>query len=118
MLGQEATQNQYGLQATQTAEDIVNNYLNQAQVLGASQRGYEQYAQNMSMRDLLRLMQEESMYSNQASQYLGQGAATPSQLVSSAINQWGQPNIYDYINAGVSSSTDDIMNLFSILGMS
>lgn len=80
------------LQAQGLDINQMNDYLNQAQVLGQNQRGYQQNAITLSLAD------QESV-NNLAMQYLQAGAASPEAAYEAALNEWSQPNKYDRISA-------------------
>lgn len=86
------------LQAQGMDVNQMNDYLNQAQVLGQNQRGYQQNAINLSLAD-----QQE--VENLAMQYLQAGAASPAEAYQAAVAKWGQPNKYDRESAIWSSQS-------------
>jgi len=57
--------------ATALAEDIINQYMTQGQVLGQAQRGYQQRAQQLSMADIERMVREEQGWAGLTGQTLG-----------------------------------------------
>jgi len=93
------------LESTKLAEDIYNNYMSQAQVLGGAQRGYQQYSQQMSMQDIIRKVEEEMGYGQMAGGVLGNN---PPQA-------WQEPNIWSQIGQ-TGQDIGSIMLLSSILG--
>jgi hypothetical protein len=80
------------LQAQGLDVNQMNDYLNQAQVLGQNQRGYQQNAISMSQQD-------QQYISELAAKYLQMGAATPAEAYQAAMVEWGQPNDYDRISS-------------------
>jgi hypothetical protein len=80
------------LQAQGMDVNQMNDYLNQAQVLGQNQRGYQQNAINLSLAD-------QQQVENLAMQYLQAGAASPAEAYQAALEEWAQPNKYDRISA-------------------
>ena len=65
------------MEAEKLAEDIANMWATQGQLLGGKQRGYQQYGQQMSMRDMQRMLSEEMGYGGQAAGVLGGNAPQP-----------------------------------------
>jgi len=59
------------MKSTALAEEIYNNYIQQAQILGAGQRGYQQTQQQFSMADIERQTQEEQSNANMVATILG-----------------------------------------------
>lgn len=106
------------MRATELAEQIINQYMTQGQVLGQAQRGYEQFAQQMSMQDIIRMAEENNMTVSQIMQYLGQGAVSPEQQYTSKLFGWQQPTGWDWAASGMRSMGDINVGdlLSSILG--
>jgi hypothetical protein len=80
------------LQAQGLDVNQMNDYLNQAQVLGQNQRGYQQNAISMSQQDI-------QFVNELAAKYLQMGAATPAEAYQAAMVEWGQPNKYDRVSS-------------------
>ena len=61
----------YGLQSEDLMNQIAQGWTGAGMNLGAQQRGYQQYGQQMSMQDIMRMVEEEMGYGQQAAGLLG-----------------------------------------------
>ena len=95
----------YEMDATKLSEDIINQYMGQAQVLGGQQRGYQQESMKMSMADIERMVNEETGYGQQAAGVLG----------SNPPETYFEPNIWSKIAKG-GQDIGSMMLLSQILG--
>lgn len=95
----------YEMDATKLAEDIINQYMGQAQALGGAQRGYQQYGQQMSLADLQRMVEEEMGYGNIAGSILG----------SNPPETYYEPNMWSQIAQG-GQDIGSLLLLSGILG--
>jgi len=98
---------EYGLQADELANQIAGQWTGLGTTLGSAQRGYEGYAQQMSMEDLQRMINEEQQYSQMSGSLLGSYA--PQVTTSYEPNTWAQL-------AGTGQDIGKMMLLSSILG--
>lgn len=76
------------LEAKKLADESLQGWTSQGQALGGAQRGYEEYAQQMSVADLERLLNEEMGYGREAGSILGSNP--PERTVSYTPNIWAQ----------------------------
>jgi hypothetical protein len=60
------------MDAEKLYQDVANQYMNQGQVLGANQRGYQEYGIDKSMQDIIRKVTEEQGYAGMTGSLLGQ----------------------------------------------
>jgi len=98
---------EYGLNADKTMSDIGAQWAGLGTALGQNQVGQQQYSQGMSMQDLIRQVEEEMGYGNQAAGILG--ANPPERTVSYTPNLWS--NL-----ASTGQNIGQMMLLQSILG--
>jgi len=61
----------YGLQSEDLMNQIASGWTGMGMDLGAQQRGYQQYGQQMSMQDIIRMIEEEQGWGQQAAGLLG-----------------------------------------------
>ena len=79
----------YGLQSEDLMNQIASGWTGLGMGLGAQQRGYEQYGQQMSMQDIIRMIEEEQGWGQQAASLLG---STPPErtLTPDLLSQLGE----------------------------
>ena len=104
------------IDATRMAEEIMGQFLGQAQLMGQTQRGGEEFGVTASMQDIQRQTQEEQRYNQLGLSYLGQGAASPESTYGAAKSQYEEPNIWEQLGT-TGTDIGSLILLSQILGV-
>lgn len=87
------------MQATALANDIMQQYINQGQQLGQTQRSGQEFAMNMSEADIARMINEEQGYAGLANSLL---SGNPPQI-------YFEPNAWSQIGSGLTNIGSTIL---------